>query len=86
MEFNELDLKGAIEIWQDAQRQEPEALLFAAQVLRSWRVSVKSELRRQQRSSEKYRELKELEEGLEAKILDLRDALMVKMNARRSGG
>ena len=86
MEFTNDQLERASEIWLEAQGQEPEALLYAMQVLRSWRVGVKSELRRLQRSSEKYREVKELEEGLEAKVLDLRDALMVKMNARRSGG
>lgn len=83
MEFTSDELERALEIWREAQRSEIEALLYAKQVLRSYRTSVKSEMRGVPRSSPRYRELKELEEGLENKVLDCHEAWMSQLSARR---
>ena len=84
--FTTKELERAVEIWRDAQRAEPEALLYAKQVFREWRVEVKDEMRGLPRStnpSMRYRELKKLEERLEAQIMDCHEAWMDALSKRR---
>lgn len=86
MEYSADQFEEAIRIWRQAQRSEVPELLYGMQVLRSYRVGVKSEMRGLPRTSPRYRELKELEEGLESKVMDLHDAWISQLNARRNGG
>ena len=86
MDFTTKELERAVEIWRNALREDPEALLYSKQVLRSWRVEVKAEMRglpRTTNPSPRYRELKQLEERLEAQIMDVHEAWMDALSKRR---
>jgi len=84
--FTNEELETAVGIWKEATRADPEALLYAKQVFREWRVEVKDELRglpRTSNPSARYRELKKLEERLEAQIMDCHEAWMDALSKRR---
>lgn len=86
MNFDNEDLEEALRIWQAPFRESPEAVHRALSIVRHWRTELKAELRTIPRTSEKYRDVKKQEERLENATLDLHSALLVQMNARKTGG
>ena len=86
MTYDNEDLREALRIWQTPFRENPEAVHRALSIVRHWRTEMKSELRTLLRASERYREVKKQEERLENATLDLHSALLIQMNARKTGG
>ena len=80
------DLTWALTVWRDPYRHDPEIVQKATSIVRYWRVEMKGELRGVPRNSEEYRQKKLAEERLEAATIDLNEAWMTQLSARKHGG
>jgi len=83
---DKLELAKAMVVWEAPFRCEPEEVLRALSIVRYYRTEAKAGLRGLSRTSDEYRDLKRKEELLEGVALDLHDAWMTQLSARKHGG
>lgn len=87
-DYDNDDLEEALRIWREPFRENPEAVHRALSIVRHWRTELKAELRSMSRKDwpAEYAMVKKQEERLENATLDLHSALLLQMNARKTGG
>jgi len=86
LDWTDEDLGWALGIWKDPFHWDPETVQKATSIVRFWRTELKAEMRGVPRNTERYRTLKHKEEQLENATVDLKDAWITQLSARRHGG
>lgn len=82
-ELKEEELTWAVKVWEDPESHDPIQIRQALSVMRRWHLDKKDLLRRQQRGTPTWNDLKHEEELIETYMVDLKDALYTAMHMNK---